>query len=105
MKVLITGASGLVGSNLVECFANTAHEIFTPSHNELDLLNREEVHKYLKDKNPDCVIHLAAKVGSISANVRYPLEYLLENLDMGRNIIIGSYENGIKKLPQKASNF
>ena len=47
MKVLITGASGLVGSNLVEFFANTAHEIFTPSHNELDLLNREEVHKYL----------------------------------------------------------
>lgn len=97
MKVLITGASGLVGRNLVECFENTSHEILTPSHNEMDLLNRAEVYKYLKDNNPDCVIHLAAKVGSISANVLYPLQYLLENLDMGRNIIIGAYETGIKK--------
>ena len=98
MKILITGAGGLVGRNLVECLQTTPHELLTPTHGELDLLNRAAVQAYLKSNQPDCVIHLAAKVGSIAANVQYPLQFLLENLDMGRNVIISAYENGVKKL-------
>ena len=98
MKILITGSGGLVGRNLVECLEKTSHELLTPTHGELDLLNRADVHTYLKSNKPDCVIHLAARVGSIAANVQYPLQFLVENLDMGRNVIISAYENGIKKL-------
>ena len=97
MKILITGSGGLVGSNLVECLQSSSHELLTPKHSELDLLNREKVYAYLKKNKPDCVIHSAAKVGSIAANVQYPLQFLVENLDMGRNIIIGACENGVKK--------
>lgn len=82
MKILITGSSGLLGSNIVEHFQNRPHELLTPKHKELDLLNREDVFAYLKANKPDCVIHAAAKVGSIAENVRYPLQFLTENLDM-----------------------
>lgn len=97
MKILITGSGGLVGSNLVERFQGTAHELLTPLRGELNLLNREDVCAYLKSNKPDCVIHLAAKVGSIAANAQYPLNFLLENLDVNRNVIIGAYDAGIKK--------
>ena len=97
MKILVTGSSGLVGRNVVELLKFSTHELLAPSHAELDLLNRDDVYKYLKKNQPDCVIHLAAKVGSIAANARYPLQFLLENLDMGRNIIVGAFETGVKK--------
>ena len=96
MKILITGSTGLVGNNLVEYLQNSSHELLTPTRNELNLLNREEVYAYLKNNKPDCVIHLAAKVGNISANSQYPLQFLLENLDIARNVIIGAHENGVK---------
>ena len=97
MKILITGASGLIGNNLVKHFGSTSHELLTPSHSELDLTDRAAVLNYLRKEKPDCVIHLAAKVGSIASNAKYPLQFLLENLDMSRNIIASAYEVGIKK--------
>lgn len=97
MKILVTGSSGLVGRNVVELFKFDRHELLAPSHAELDLLNRDVVLNYLQREKPDCVIHLAAKVGSIAQNARYPLQFLLANLDMSRNIIISAYETGIKK--------
>ena len=103
MKILITGASGLVGKNLVEIFKNTSHNLLTPSHGELDLMNRSEVYKYLELEKPDAVIHCAAKVGSIAENFSNPLQFLLANFDMSRNVIIGAFDNGIKKFINLAS--
>ena len=97
MKILITGSSGLVGRNVVELFKGGSHELLTPAHTELDLLNRSDVLNYLQREKPDCVIHLAAKVGSIAQNARYPLQFLLENLVMNRNVIVGARETGVKR--------
>lgn len=97
MKILVTGSSGLVGRNLVELLKDGRHELLLPPHTELDLLNRAAVLNYLQREKPECVIHLAGKVGSIAANAKYPLQFLLENLDMGRNVIVGAYETGVKK--------
>lgn len=97
MKILITGSSGLIGKNVVNCFKSTSHQLLTPSHGELDLLNRDAVCDYLKNEKPELVVHLAAKVGSIAENADYPLQFLLSNLDMSRNLIVGAYESGIKK--------
>ena len=97
MKILVTGSSGLVGRNVTELFKNTEHKLLAPSHAELDLLKRDDVFRYLDENKPDCVIHLAAKVGSIASNARYPLQFFLENLDIARNVIIGAKETGIKK--------
>ena len=97
MKVLITGANGLVGHSIVENRAMQQYELLTPSHGELDLLEYNAVVQYLKKEQPDLIIHAAGKVGGIAANCKAPMEFLLTNMDMGRNIIYGAFETGVKK--------
>ena len=97
MKILVTGANGLVGHSIVENTAMQEHELLTPSHQELDLLDYAAVVQYLKKEQPDCIIHAAGKVGGIAANCKAPMEFLLTNMDMGRNIIYGAFESGVKK--------
>lgn len=97
MKILLTGANGLVGHSIVENKAMQQHKLLTPSHKELDLLDYNAVVQYLKKEQPDCIIHAAGKVGGIAANCKAPMEFLLTNMDMGRNIIYGAFEMGVKK--------
>ena len=97
MKILLTGSSGLVGRNILESPLIKEHELLTPRHKELDLLDKMAVTDYLEKNRPDLVIHAAGVVGGISINNRQPLRFLVENLDMGRNVIYGAYRAGIKK--------
>ena len=43
------------------------------------------------------MIHAAGVVGGIAANMQQPLKFLIENLDMGSNVIYGAYRAGVKK--------
>lgn len=97
MKILLTGANGLVGHSIVESEEMKSHELLTPSHQELDLLDAAAVRTYLRREQPDCIIHAAGKVGGIAANCKAPMEFLLPNMDMGRNLIYGAYQEGIKR--------
>lgn len=58
MNILITGTTGFVGRNLKECYIND-YNIYSPSHDELDLLCAESVEKYLIEHKIDIVIHSA----------------------------------------------
>ena len=97
MKLLLTGANGLVGHSIVEHLKKSQYELLMPSHQELDLLDAGAVVAYLKKEQPDCIIHAAGKVGGIAANCKAPMEFLLTNMDMGRNLIYGAYQAGIKR--------
>lgn len=97
MKILLTGASGLVGSSIQECATGLEHILLTPGHQELDLLNYQMVVEYLKKEKPDIIIHAAGIVGGIAANMKAPVKFLLENMDMGRNIIYAAYQTRIMK--------
>jgi len=98
MKILLTGSNGMVGRNILEHQDIRSFEILTPSSRELDLLNYAAVEHYLKRNAPDLVIHAAGKVGGIQANIKEPVRFLLDNLDMGRNIVWASRICGVRKL-------
>jgi GDP-L-fucose synthase len=97
LKLLLTGGHGMVGKNLLEHPEINKVNVLAPSSKELNLFNVNQVEEYLKKHSPDIVIHAAGKVGGIQANLREPVNYLLKNLDMGRNIIFASRRAGIKK--------
>ncbi len=46
MKILVTGSTGMVGTNL--CESLSAHSLLQPSRKELNLLNQQEVYSYIK---------------------------------------------------------
>ena len=89
-RVLLTGGSGMVGRNLLEHPAIRNYEILAPRRTELDISDFAAVQLYISKSRPEIVIHAAGKVGGIQANLREPLGFLLENLDMGRNIVLAS---------------
>lgn len=98
MRILLTGGGGMVGRNLLEYSINTDIELVAPRSSELNLLDFSAVQSYLHELKPDMVIHAAGKVGGIQANMRQPVAFLMENIDIGRNIVLASYEVGIKQL-------
>lgn len=88
----------MVGRNLLEHPSIQTYEVLAPRSNELDLRNLSDVTAYLGAHRPDFIIHSAGKVGGIQANIREPVGFMLENLDMGRNIVWAARQAGIKKL-------
>lgn len=88
----------MVGRNLLEHTGIGEFDVLAPRSHELDLRDFAAVLAYLNKYRPDMVIHAAGKVGGIQANMREPVGFLLENLDMGRNIVWASRQTGIKRL-------
>lgn len=98
MKVLVTGARGMVGRNFIEHPDAQTLNILTPTSQELDLRDYAAVLAYMGQHKPEVVIHAAGRVGGIQANIEQPMRFLLDNLDMGRNVIAAARACGIKKL-------
>ncbi len=97
-RILLTGGGGMVGRNILEHSAIGEFEVLGPRSNELDLRNFDAVQAYLLKHKPDMIIHVAGKVGGIQANMREPVSFLMDNLDMGRNIVWAAHQVGIKRL-------
>ncbi len=97
MRILLTGGGGMVGRHISESPETSRHQLFTPSSSELDLLDFECVDEWINSIQPDLIIHAAGYVGGIQANINEPVRFLIDNLEMGFNLIRASYKSGIKK--------
>lgn len=58
-KLLVTGASGFLGSRVIRYYSKD-YEIFAPSHNEMDITDKESVEQYFRKIMPDYVVNCAA---------------------------------------------
>lgn len=94
----------MVGRNIAEFPRAQAHTILTPSSEELNLLNRPSIDNYIKANQPDIIIHCAGIVGGIQANIAQPVKFMVDNVQMGINIIMAAKEAGIKKLINMSSS-
>lgn len=104
MKILLMGATGMVGRNILENRNFQKFEIFAPSRNELNLFKYDDVFLYISKIKPDFVIHCAGHVGGIQANMKHPVAFLVENLDINRNVIMAARAAGVKNLINMGSS-
>lgn len=60
MKILITGANGMLAKDLIQILENQRYLVVGKTHQDLDITNKDSVIKVLKQENPDIVIQCAA---------------------------------------------
>ncbi|WP_372886122.1 GDP-L-fucose synthase family protein [Shimia sp.] len=101
--LLLTGGSGMVGRNILEHPLASDWQILAPSSGELDLTDSHAVSAYVEAHTPDLVVHAAGQVGGIQANMAQPVAFLERNTAMGRNIIMGAYQAGVRNFLNLAS--
>jgi len=99
IRLFIAGHRGLVGSALERAFsADSQYEIITRTRQELDLNDRHAVRAFFEKERPQQMVVAAAKVGGIKANNDYPVEFLLQNLQIQNNLIESAADFGVEKL-------
>ena len=103
-RILLTGSRGMVGQNILEHPGATNWEFVAPTSKELDLTDFEATRRFMADVRPDAVIHSAGRVGGIQANITHPVDFLVTNVDLGRNVILAAREAGVSKLLNLASS-
>lgn len=98
-KIYIAGHRGMVGSAIVRALKKNGYlNLITRTSKELDLRNQQDTEVFISSEKPDYVILAAARVGGIGANIKYPAEFLIENLQIQTNIIHSAFKNDIKNL-------
>jgi GDP-L-fucose synthase len=97
-RVVVTGGHGFLGSFVVDKLrAAGAKEVVVPRSDKHDLRIQTEALRLYTDTRPDIVIHLAAVVGGIGANRKYPGRFFHDNAIMGLNVIEAARITGIEK--------
>lgn len=97
-NVILTGGRGFLGSVLRKKLLEAgAADVFTFSSKDYELTDRHATQQLFQEHRCDVVIHLAARVGGIGANMEHPADLYLSNLLMGTNVIEGAREAGIAK--------
>lgn len=98
-KIVVTGGNGFLGRHVIErliSYGAEANRIVVPRSSKCDLRSFENALSVTKDA--DLVVHLAAKVGGIGFNRKFPGQLFYDNAIMGINLIEASRQNNVKKI-------
>lgn len=98
-RIVVTGGYGFFGKAVVNELLSKGvgrKDIVIPNIENDDLTIYENCLRITKDI--DIVIHLAAKVGGILYNKKYPGSMIRDNLLMGINLFEASRVNGVNKM-------
>jgi GDP-L-fucose synthase len=100
-RVLITGGHGFLGRHLVRQLEAKGCNPFVPQSKDYDLCFPIYAQSMLEEAEPvDILFHLAANVGGIGYNQKYPYSLFYENVLMSVNLIHQSISHNVKKLVQ-----
>ena len=95
-SILITGGSSMVATHMKEILPSGYNVMYIDS-SYCDLTDSKAVKWLISSIMPDHIIHLAAKVGGIQDNIKYPAEYFNENILMNTILIKVCQEYNIKR--------
>jgi len=98
MDIILTGGNGFLGKNVLEELYKRGHrDVYVPRSAQYDLTNNHAIEQLFEIHKPKQIIHLAAKVGGIGANMENPGKFFYDNMSMGLNLVENSRKFGIQK--------
>jgi GDP-L-fucose synthase len=98
-RIMVTGGSGFLGKRVVAALeARGARDIFVVRRAEYDLVDRDACRRAIRDSGAEVIVHLAAVVGGIGANMENPGRYFFDNLMMGVQLIEEARLADVKKV-------
>jgi len=96
MKVAVTGAAGMLGSHASKQLTIAGYEVVPVTRRDVDLTDAAETSRHFKSLKVRSVVHCAARVGGILANIEGGSSFLLENLAIDNAVIDAAYENNVE---------
>lgn len=78
MKILITGANGMLGSDLKEVLKS--HELILTGSKDLDITDQNKVFQFISENSPDIVINAAAYTAVDNCETHYNDAYAVNAL-------------------------
>jgi GDP-L-fucose synthase len=97
-RVTVTGGAGFLGSFVTAKLRAMGADVFIPTIDKYDLVQKESIIKLLEDARPQMIIHLAAQVGGIGANRAHPADFFYSNRMMGVQLIHEAYLRKVEKV-------
>lgn len=97
-RLMIAGASGLVGQALQRQLLGSPVDLLTPNRSELDCTRQADVEAYFSLHQPDCLIIAAGRVGGIWANQQFPADFAYDNLMINTNLLQAARQYGVKRV-------
>lgn len=98
LSILITGSGGMLGGSILAEAQLSGLQVLHPLRAELDLRDKPKIENYFDSHDIDSVIHCAARVGGISANIESPADFILENLLIDSNLLTVAREKKVRSL-------
>ena len=101
IKVLVTGAFGLVGKSFQKIVLQNNHPDYEYKYlgrKECDLRNLIDVMQCFSVYKPDIVVHLASCVGGVYENMNKNYQYLIDNIRINTNIVDACKKHNVSKL-------
>ena len=97
-KIYIAGHNGLVGKSVHKILLERGYQnLLYRSKKNLDLTNEKKVDSFFSKNKPDFLIICAARVGGILYNKNTPLEFLLDNISIEKNLLLAVKKYKIKR--------
>lgn len=97
-KIFVAGHRGMVGSAILRELKRQGYEnIITRTHAELDLCRQADVENFFATEKPDYIFLAAAKVGGIMDRIKFPADFMYQNMMIEMNVMNAAWQNHCKK--------
>jgi len=99
-RIVVTGGAGFLGQAVCRVLRGRGvpeDRIVVPRRRDFDLTVEADVERLYATARPQIVIHLAAEVGGIGANMAHPGRFFYANMAMGLHLVEHARRAGLEK--------